>query len=80
VDLTVCRDGNLIKQQQLAMKLLKMSGGKEQYQWWVILSIMLQVCVPALTLADCGQFLLNLILLLIFSWKPAPLACAQHHH
>ena len=43
--LCLTRDGNLIKQQQLAMKLLKLLGGKERYQWWVILSIMIQVRV-----------------------------------
>jgi len=25
------------------MKLLKASGGSDRYQWWVILSVMLQV-------------------------------------
>ena len=40
------RDGNFMKQQQVAMKLLKAPGGDaHQYTWWVILSIMLQVSV-----------------------------------
>ena len=36
-----CREFNFVKQQQVALKLHKLTG-HDQYMWWIILSITLQ--------------------------------------
>lgn len=45
------REGNLVKQQQLAMKLARETGGKqaggERYGWWTVTTLLLQARLAA---------------------------------
>ena len=39
----VCRDGDFVKQQQVALRLQKLDSPKAHlYAWWVIISLVLQ--------------------------------------
>jgi hypothetical protein len=46
----VCRENDLMKQQQVAMRLAKAAGGAangDRYMWWAITSLLLQARVAA---------------------------------